>query len=613
MLYAFGHLGWFLDTPLGQVPVLDQREFISLAHAMADNSLPAEPFYRAPGYAAFLAIFLLLGTPAEQLFRAALLLGALLHALNAWLCARAAREWVSDESAVPAGLLYALNPVLVHFALQANDATLGLTCFLAGLGALGAATKEARPRPKAWLAASLAWALATVVRPNYLLGWLAVPALAALRTRSLRITAGALAGVVVFAGLGLWQLAVSGTFGFLPAQGPYNLWASNQPGAHGRYYTQKLALPPELAAQNPARAESLLLYERETGRTADDLATANRHWRARLVREVTDNPGRWLQLMGRKAYALLNTWEQYNNETPAFHLARSPWLRWNPLSWGLLLILGVAGLARLADTRRSNLMPFAALLLVTALAAWLTFVSARFRLPLVALLSLPAGAVVARPLFWRAWPWRRRLALLLAVTLAGGVTYSRLDDVDSDATFVQDHALLARAAEEVGDDALAWNHATAALRWQPNHPDALRLATTSYFNLLLYGSAPTEHEKRWREAASQVAVQPGTPADVRVIAGIAWWRAGQRGRAIESWRSFDSQPVALAARYLAGDLAPDVNTMRRWPGEAWQQPLVRLAAAQSGLGPLAGEQAQVRAVTERIFGLHPEQEATHQL
>jgi hypothetical protein len=53
--------------------------------------------------------------------------------------------------------------------------------------------------------------------------------------------------------------------------------------------------------------------------------------------------------MARKAYALLNNWEQYNNKTYAFHKALSPWLSWNPLCWGLLLVLGPSpAAARLA-------------------------------------------------------------------------------------------------------------------------------------------------------------------------------------------------------------------------------------------------------------------------
>src|SRR6185312_15973347 len=51
LAYACGHLGWYLGTPLGRVPVLDERENLTLADAIFRGTLPAEPFYRASGYA----------------------------------------------------------------------------------------------------------------------------------------------------------------------------------------------------------------------------------------------------------------------------------------------------------------------------------------------------------------------------------------------------------------------------------------------------------------------------------------------------------------------------------------------------------------------------------
>ena len=55
---------------------------------------------------------------------------------------------------------------------------------------------------------------------------------------------------------------------------------------------------------------------------------------------VTSEPFAWLGQLGRKAYALVNHWEQYNNQTFAFHRERSPWLReemerqnWHVLKW----------------------------------------------------------------------------------------------------------------------------------------------------------------------------------------------------------------------------------------------------------------------------------------
>src|SRR5208283_1683685 len=80
LAYCLGHLGWYLGTPLGRVPVLDERENMDLAEAIFGGTLPWAPFYRAPGYALALAGLRAAGVSAGALFPAALLLGAALHA-----------------------------------------------------------------------------------------------------------------------------------------------------------------------------------------------------------------------------------------------------------------------------------------------------------------------------------------------------------------------------------------------------------------------------------------------------------------------------------------------------------------------------------------------------
>src|SRR5688572_17423824 len=81
-IYAFGHLGWYRETPLGQVPVMDEHENLALAEAIVCGEVSREPFYRAPGYAVLLASLRVLGVPTSELFRGALVLGAALHVLN---------------------------------------------------------------------------------------------------------------------------------------------------------------------------------------------------------------------------------------------------------------------------------------------------------------------------------------------------------------------------------------------------------------------------------------------------------------------------------------------------------------------------------------------------
>jgi hypothetical protein len=273
-----------------------------------------------------------------------------------------------------------------------------------------------------------------------------------------------------------WQWSVSGVAGFLPWQGAYNLWAANRPGSNGRYYTQHMSLPPELARANPARAESILLYAEETRGQPPDIALMNAHWRMRFLAEVSSHPLRWAGLLARKAYALLNNWEQYNNKTFAFHKARSPWLSWNPICWGALFMLGVAGAFRLAAESRETAGALAVVWSACAASILLFFVSARFRLPLAAIWAVLAGGACAAPGFWRGWSPGRRSALAVSVALAGAVAFSDLGNVQDASTFVQDHVLLARAAFTVGDDATALSEANEALKMQPWHPDALAIA-----------------------------------------------------------------------------------------------------------------------------------------
>jgi hypothetical protein len=480
LLYAFGHLNWYLGTPLGRVPVLDERENIDLAEAIFGGTLPAAPFYRAPGYALLLAGLRLGGLSAGGLFPAALVLGVVLHATGAALVAALARRWFGRLSAVIAGLLFALDPVLVHFATQALDGTLALTLFLGGLNALAAAI-DAPERARSWGVAGILWTAAALVRPNFILVWMVVPVLAlSLRgARRAPIVASALAGVLLLGAAALWQKSLSGVAGFLPWQGPYNLWAANRPGANGRYYTQHISLPPAVARANPARAESILLYEQETNGGPDDIRSMNAHWRRRFLAEAASHPLRWGGLMARKTYALLNNWEQYNNETFAFHKARSPWLRWNPICWGLLLVLAVGGAARLGAEAPRAAAALAAVSAVCAVSILLFFVSARFRLPLAAICAVLAGGALGAPGFWRAWTPGRRAALAGAAAVAALVAFSSFGGVDDRSTFVQDHALLARAAYTVGDDATALAEAREALKLQPWHPDATAIAAAA--------------------------------------------------------------------------------------------------------------------------------------
>jgi len=522
LAYGIAHLSWYAGTPLGQVPVLDERENMTLAGQIAHGTLPCEPFYRAMGYPLLLAGLLAGGVTATQLPFAALLLGVGLHAIGAVLAAWLTQRWFAEVRAgLIAGLLFALNPVFVHDATQRLDTMLGVDLFLAGLACLRLERSEPGPWPP--IGAGFFWALAVLTRPQFLPVWLILPAIVIWRLRTRMGIAIAVAAMAVggslFAAEGLWQQAVAGEFRILPWQGAYNLWAANQPGAHGRYYFQTIDLSHPAQNDNPAKLESLVLYARETGKSTADIDAMNRHWHQRLVTYVTRHPAAWLGLLARKTYALLNDWEQYNNKTYAFHKARSPWLRWNPLGWGVLLVLAVAGAWRL-HTEAPSVAGAAGLVAASyAAGVVLSYVSARFRLPLAALLVPLAGGALARPGFWRSLAPGRPLLLAGSMLAAGFLAFSFFDGVRDARPFVQDHLLVARAAQTVGDDNEVWQQARTALALDPSRRDADEFAVTSGFNRQLAANLPAIDLAAWHESARRLLADGGVAAPAaRVIA-----------------------------------------------------------------------------------------------
>ena len=612
-LYAGAHLVWYRATPLGQFPVLDEQENLLLAEQIVRGELPKEPFYRAMGYPLLLAGLRHAGIETVDLFSAALGLGVLLHALNTLLVTVIARTWFDPRASIGSGLLYALNPALVHYATQALDATPALTLFLLGFVILAPELGRGRDGDgtrSRWAPASLLWAAAVACRPNYLVVWAALPVMAMWilgRGRRAEAAFAALSGLIVFGNLAVWQWRVSDVVGFLPWQGTYNLWAANQPGTHGRYFVQRVDIPSTVAAVNTARAESIFLFRQEKGVAPADPRELNAHWRRRFVDHVRQNPTAWLATLGGKLHALLNNWEQYNNKTFAFHRERSPWLRWNPLGWGVVFILGVAAAIRIWRTNRQLMRSLGLIAGCLCIGVLLFYASGRFRLPLVALATVLSGAGFALLPMWPSLPRREHWAAALLIPGAALLAYSNFGGVRDRGTFVEDHALLARAAERVGDITVAWDHALAALAYNPKHRDATRVAVTVFFNALARGGKMPGPESTWLEISRRfLAANESDARELQAIAGLALWRANQRVDAVEAWRRLGRSPSAIAARLLVNDRTVSRVDLTSAPRSAWTEPLVRLAAARLDIPPPPGvppaDPSRAAEVLDRLLG-----------
>jgi 4-amino-4-deoxy-L-arabinose transferase-like glycosyltransferase len=531
-------------------------------------------------YPAVLSVFLRGGIATEWLPFAAGLFGCICHLGSTWLVYRSARRaWASDRAGLWAAALFGFNPVAVYFAAEPLDTTFALFLFLAGLDLFHSrwpwfldtiALNAADGKFVAVLAGVGAlWGLAVLARPHYAIVLAAAPCLLTVflwrRPRLLLAGAGALmfAAGSLLCLAGAIQRSVTGEFRIMPTQGAYSLWAGNRPGANGRYFEQKIHLPAGdvMEGDNPARIESRILYQRETGAAGSvDIQAETHYWRKRTMDSILANPVEWLELMAKKIYFLFNNFEQYNNKTYAVQKSLSPVLRYNPLGWGATLVLTAAGLAlACAPPKR----PFRGGLLTLAVAfvyatgVVLFFVSDRFRLPLLPFLCIGAGAwglFTVEQL--RSFPTSRIIRSGTAALLAAVLTFSRAFGVYDLTPAVQDFVALSIASGKAGDDLGSLGWARKALAVRPDHPDALVCAVNGYFNCRLRGTDPGDvfADETWSLQLERVHQLPQPTAGVRLVYSVALWKTGRSEDAQTVLRSLhESEPSTAAGAAVRDD------------------------------------------------------------
>ncbi|MCC6592255.1 MAG: hypothetical protein IT479_03185 [Xanthomonadales bacterium] len=544
VLYAAAHLAWYGGTPLGGFPVLDGREMLELARAIASGELAREPFYRAPLYPALLAIFIRLGVPDGLLPDAARLLNLVAHLSSCLLVFELARRtWADLRAGLLAGLLYACYPVALHFAGDPLDITLATALALAAtLCAWNSACSLSAAQ--AWAAASL-YALAALARPNFLmcipalllwLAWIGSHERGAWRLLPAAAT-GAMCVLLVMGGV---NRAVGGEFRWLPWQGSHGLWDANGPGANGLFYSHSVAIPDLAPGSNPARAEAEILYCRDRPCSGPiDIDEFSAYWSGRMREHAMTHPREVLGILAGKVWYLVNNYEQYNNKTYWFHKARAPWLRWNPLCWALLLALAAGALWLPMQARARALL----LLVIGAYATSLLlyFVSARFRLPLAPLLCVLSGGWMPLLARWRNAPSMavRRLsgalATAAAVALVAGIpapTHLR------EGTVVEDWVLLASASLHAGDWRAAEDWARKVIARTPRRTAAEALICAA--RLHAWEDAPTADR----------------PPRVWLEESLSWCAASARGSHRAAYNS---------AFFLAG-LCRHAEAHRVWLG-----------------------------------------------
>ncbi len=543
------HLMWYAGTPMGREPVMDGYYNLEMAKEMAAGELPERAFFRAPLYSAVLAVGYAAGVPEALMPDLARLINVVAYvAMLVFVGMLAQAVWKNKWAGVVGVLAVGLHPVPHFFAGDPYDITItsALLAAFAWVGWRVVSNEQRQPGlvAVASLLIGAGCALRSQLLPLALLWPLIAGGLCFWREKKMAaalavVGLAAIGPALSFVGLGVAHWKIAGEFRVMPWQGPYMIYYGNNPELFTGYiYTQKVYV--ETDTLFPVEAEALELFERQTGRTPPySIDEVNAHYTGEVKRIVLEDPVAWAALPLRKAYGLLNNVEQYDNKTWELQKGISPILRWNPLNWGLLLLLGVAGGWALWGNNRKALLWIGLVAGLYIVVSLVTIVNNRYRLPLYPLLGVLAGGA---PLLWgyfRGTTCQMRYVGVGLILVVGFATFPRFFGVEGADTRLADYVLMAQAANKTGADAEALQWAKKAYELDNVRPDIKELWLTSSYNLVFSGEriiSGAELNAELRKGMELLADERQRQKDtVRHICGVWAWKLGNTELAARLW------------------------------------------------------------------------------
>jgi tetratricopeptide (TPR) repeat protein len=377
---------------------LDAKYYDDEALRILSGTLPAEPFFMGPLYAYFLAFVYRI---AGHSYDAVRVLQALMGAATALAAARIGTLLAGRTAGLLAGLLVAIYPPLVFYSgsiLYPSLAALldtGVVLFLLE----HERTRRGRDLAIAGIllgASAVGQATVLAVAPG-VVAWLWL-----LERRDLRRTARRAAPFLVGLALPIAPITarnvlVGGEPVLLTTNGGLNFYIGNGPEATGGYVK-----PKGLDVYEDPSGRGLL--SRRAGRALTARET-DRAWMDAGVAHVREDPARFAALLVRKFVFYWGAAEIPQIENFEFQKSESRVVSVVdalPLGFGVLgPLAGVGAIALAAEARRRRALArrlappilFVALYSATII---VFFVISRYRLPVVPLLLVFAGAALAR-------------------------------------------------------------------------------------------------------------------------------------------------------------------------------------------------------------------------
>ncbi len=342
-------------------------------------------------------------------------LGAFVAGMVAHLAGRAAGRWAG----LAAGVAWALYWPSIYYGGELLPDVLITAGVISAAALMWAALQ--RGRALAWAGAGLCLGLACLGKPNAVLlapvAWLGAAVWPGLEPnrRKRQVLLATLVPALAFAGVQSAPALFSGySPGITSAFAAKVMWDGNHSRADGT---------------NPFYAEFPGVADWEVWDHPEDYDAIAAAFRDDLRSFVTEQPGAWLALMGRKTVVYLSAQEVDGNGNVGWRRARSSVLGlplWT--TFGALLCLGLAGVAALRHRWREQgwLVAWAVLWSASII---LIQVNGRYRLPCAAIACVYAGVGVSALIAAVRQRQRKELAVLLTAALLGAVA-ATVDPLD---------------------------------------------------------------------------------------------------------------------------------------------------------------------------------------
>jgi tetratricopeptide (TPR) repeat protein len=584
----------------------DSRGYDEWAQRIAGGEwLGHEVFYQAPLYPYMLGVIYAVAGHHLLLVR---IVQALIGSASSALLALAAARLFSRRAGVVAGLMLALYAPAIFFdgLLQKSVLDVFFVCLALWLISRSAGTPEIAktaetraeknisqrsPRSSRFLlyvALGSTMGGLALTRENALvfivviLGWIVLNVDG--RTSNverLKRCAVFLAGIaILLVPVAARNSYVGGGFYVTTSQFGPNLYIGNNPAADGTYQSLRFGRgAPEYERQDATELAERALRKRLTP------SEVSGYWTGKALDFATSSPGAWLSLMARKVALLWNATEMVDTESQEAYAEWSLPLRLGGLigHFGILVPLALFGIF-VTWPLRSRIWILYAMTLAYAASVVVFYVFARYRYPLVPLLTLfaAAGVTGAREFISRGRPvWAIAAVAAMAVfcnwpmlspammravteTNVGTALQSEgrldeaLDHYHRAIAFAPEFppaynnlATTLRAKGQIPEAIAAYQQ---ALRVHPDFPDA----QYNLANALLQAGRPAEAIDHFRVALQTIPAS----VDVHNNLGIALMNQGQLDEATAEFRAaLELDPDSVQSHLNLGNA---LGTARRY-------------------------------------------------